>query len=156
MITLKEARSEKEYGVAIDLFKEYASQIGIDLSFQNFDKELIEIEKQYSRPNGIIFIAFDEDENPMGCFGVRKLTTSICELKRMYLKKEVRGMGIGKKLLLKAIEIGKELNYKAMRLDTLSKIKSAIGLYTKMGFYEIDSYRFNPFEEAKYFEIQLE
>ena len=43
-----------------------------------------------------------------------------------------------------------------MRLDTLPSMKSAIGLYKKVGFYEIDSYRFNPFEGAKYFELQLE
>ena len=156
MVTLKEVKSEKEFELAIDLFKEYASQIGIDLTFQNFDKELIEIEKQYSRPNGIIFIAFNDTKKPIGCFGIRKFTNSIGELKRMYLKKESRGMGIGKELLLKAIEVGKELKYKTIRLDTLSSMKPAIALYKKVGFYEIESYRFNPFEGAKYFELQLE
>lgn len=155
MIKLLEAKSDKEYKIAIKLFKEYASQIGVDLSFQHFDKEILEIEKQYSKPNGQIIIAYDNAENPIGCFGIRKFADSICELKRMYLKKEVRGKGIGKKLLVKAIRSGKELNYKTMRLDTLPTMKSAIKLYKKIGFYEIDAYRFNPIEGTKYFEIQL-
>ena len=123
-MTLKEVQSDYEYEIANTLFREYAIHIGIDLSFQNFDKELIELEKQYSRPNGVIFIVYNEDENPIGCFGIRKFTASICELKRMYLKKEARGIGIGKKLILKAIEISKELKYKnhAIRHLTLDEI----------------------------------
>jgi len=155
MVELVEVKSDKEYKTVIELFKEYAFQINVDLSFQNFDIELKEIQKQYSRPYGIIFIVYDIDKKPIGCFGIRKLADTICELKRMYLKKEIRGMGIGNKLLTKAIEIGKELKYKRMRLDTLPTMESAIGLYKKIGFYEIDSYRFNPIEGTKYFEIQL-
>ena len=45
---IKEARSFEEFEIAVFLFKEYASQIGVDLSFQKFDKELGEIRKQYS------------------------------------------------------------------------------------------------------------
>jgi len=156
MVKFIEAKSDIDFKIAIQLFKDYASQIGIDLSFQNFDNEILEIEKQYSRPNGQLIIAYEKNENPIGCFGVRKLTDSICELKRMYLKREVRGKGIGKKLLERALAIGKELNYKKMRLDTLPSMKSAIELYKKVGFYEIDAYRFNPIEGTLYFEIQLE
>ena len=155
MERLREAQSDKEYKIAIQLFREYASQIGIDLSFQDFDEEIINIHKQYSRPDGLLLIAYDINENPVGCIGVRRLTDSICELKRMYVKKEVRGQGLGKVLLAKALEIGKQLNYDRMRLDTLVTMNSAIQLYEKAGFYEIDPYRFNPEEGAKYFEIRL-
>ena len=156
MVKLLEAKSDKEYEIAIELFREYASLIGIDLSFQKFDEEILEVKELYSTPNGQLIIAYDINENPIGCFGVRKFADSICELKRMYVKKEARGKGIGKKLLAKAIEVGKELNYKKMRLDTLPAMKSAIELYKKIGFYEITPYRFNPIEGAKYFEIKLE
>lgn len=155
MVELLEARSDKEFETAVFLFKEYASQLGVDLSFQKFDKEILEIKQQYSRPTGILYIAYDMDENSLGCFGIRRFTDSICELKRMYVKKETRGRGIGKQFLHKAQEVARELNYQAMRLDTLPTMKSAIGLYKKIGFYEIDAYRFNPIEGTKYFEIQL-
>ena len=156
MMELFEAKSPEAYAMAISLFKEYAAQLDVDLSFQKFDQEILNIQYQYARPEGILFIAYDQDQQPMGCFGIRRFEDSICELKRMYLKQEQRGKGIGKSLLAKAIEAGRELHYKKMRLDTLPSMQAAMGLYRKMGFYEIPAYRYNPVEGTKFFEIQLE
>ncbi|MEM6801102.1 MAG: GNAT family N-acetyltransferase [Bacteroidota bacterium] len=155
MIALKEVQSKEEYQIAIQLFKEYGAQIGIDLSFQNFEQELRDIHTQYARPHGILMIAYDKDKHPIGCFGIRKFADTICELKRMYLKKEARGKGLGKELLLESIRLGQQLAYKHMRLDTLPSMESAIRLYKKTGFYEIEPYRYNPIKGTKYFEIQL-
>ncbi len=80
----------------------------------------------------------------MGCVGIRRLSPTVCELKRMYLKKEARGKGLGKQLLSKAIAIAKQMQYRRMRLDTLQTMDAAMGLYKKMGFYDIPAYRFNP------------
>lgn len=155
MVKLIEATSPYDYTLAVQLFMEYAAQIKIDLAFQNFSKEIENLEAQYSKPKGIIYIAYNEQNSPLGCFGIREFGGAICELKRMYLKEEARGLGIGKKMLQTAIVTGKKLGYKKMRLDTLSTMHSAIRLYEKAGFYEIQSYRFNPFDGAKYFEIEL-
>lgn len=155
MIILKEASASIDYQIAIVLFREYASQIGIDLGFQNFNEEIETIQEQYARPEGGIFIVYGDKNSPIGCFGIRALDSSICELKRMYLKKEARGNGTGKLMILKAISIAKELGYERMRLDTLPTMQTAIDLYKKIGFYKIDPYRFNPIEGALYFEIRL-
>jgi len=155
MFKLIEAKSTKDFKTAVQLFKEYASQIGVDLEFQDFNKEIENIESQYSRPKGILFVARNDKNAPLGCFAIRELKARICELKRMYLKKEARGLGIGRKMLDESIEIGKELGYKKMRLDTLPEMHAAITLYQKAGFYEIAPYRFNPIKGSKYFEIEL-
>jgi len=155
MVKLIEATSSNDYKLAVQLFMEYASQIKIDLGFQNFSKEIEDLEAQYSKPKGIIFIAYNNENTSLGCFGIREFDKGICELKRMYLKEEARGLGIGKKMLHKAIEAGEVLGYKKMRLDTLSTMHTAIRLYKKAGFYEIPPYRFNPFDDAKYFEVEL-
>ena len=155
MINLIEATSLNDYKLAVELFKEYASYIKIDLAFQNFSKEIGNLEAQYSKPKGNIFLAYKDQSNPVGCFGIREFKGETCELKRMYLKNEARGLGIGKLMLKKAIETGKELGYNKMRLDTLSTMQSAIRMYKQAGFYEIPAYRFNPLEGAKYFEIEL-
>lgn len=155
MTKFREAESKEEYQLAVELFKEYASQIGVDLAFQNFNSEIEKIDSHYSKPKGAVFIVYNEKELPIGCFGIRSFESDICELKRMYLKKEARGLGIGKLLLEKAIKVAKELGYKRMRLDTLPTMHSAIGLCKKLGFYEIVPYRFNPIHGTKYFEINL-
>lgn len=154
MINLKEAQSKEDYAIAINLFQAYAAQLEVDLSFQNFAQEIKDIESQYAQPNGAIYIAYDKDI-AIGCFGVRAFEPSICELKRMYLKDTYRGQGIGRLLLEKSIGVGAALNYKKMRLDTLPSMQSAIKLYQKLGFYEIEPYRFNPIKGTKYFELKL-
>jgi len=155
MIHTQEATSTEAYKIAIKLIKEYVSQLGVDLSFQNFHQEIQNIEQQYARPKGVMIIVYTDKEKAIGCFGIRAFEGVICELKRMYLKKEYRGLGLGKELLAKSIELGKALGYKKMRLDTLPSMQAAIGLYKSMGFYEIPAYRFNPIEGTKYFEIVL-
>jgi GNAT superfamily N-acetyltransferase len=155
LITLIEVKSNSDYEIAITLFKEYASSIEIDLEFQNFNEELENLKNKYSRPQGLIYIVFDHYNSPIGCFGIRALNNTICELKRMYLKEGSRGFGIGKLMMKKSIEAGKRLGYHKMRLDTLSSMRHALTLYKKSGFYEIDPYCFNPIPEATYFEINL-
>ncbi len=155
MTHFSEANSVEDYQLAVGLFKEYAAQLGVDLEFQNFSSELEKMELHYTRPKGVLIIAYNEKYLPIGCFGIRNFENTTCELKRMYLRKEARGLGIGKLLLEKSISIGKELGYKSMRLDTLPTMQAAIGLYKKMGFYEIAPYRYNPIKGTKYFEIIL-
>jgi GNAT superfamily N-acetyltransferase len=155
MIELKSAQSENDYAIAKELFLEYASQLGVDLGFQNFDKEVETIKSEYALPEGALFIGFDREQNPIGCFAVRKFKDSVCELKRMYLQPRMQGHGAGSVMLKKAIAVAKELGYERMRLDTLPTMQAAINLYRKNGFYEIPPYRFNPIEGTKYFEIRL-
>ena len=154
MIEFKEACTQKDYLVATVLFNEYVEQLGIDLSFQNFNEELASLSIMYAKPHGVLIIATEEKE-PIGCFGIRKLEDSIGELKRMYIREQARGFGKGKQLLQNAIETAAQLGYSKMRLDTLATMGSAIHLYKQAGFYEMEPYRFNPMEGAKYFEIEL-
>jgi GNAT superfamily N-acetyltransferase len=155
MIELKEVRTDREFQTAAELFKEYVSQLGVDLSFQNFDQEVKDLSQEYSRPDGILFIAWQNEQTPLGCFGIRKLEDSVCELKRMYVSAQARGLGIGRQLLRKAVAAGRELGYTTMRLDTLPKMAAAMNLYEKEEFYEIAPYRFNPIAGTKYLEVKL-
>ena len=155
MIQIKEVIHPDEFEKGKNIFREYAQELPIDLSFQDFEKELKDIEKQYSRPEGVLFIAYDGEGKTVGCFGIRKWAESICELKRMYINKSYRKKGIGKRFMSKSIEEAKALGYEKMRLDTLPSMHSAIKLYQKYGFYEIEPYRFNPIQGTKYFEVNL-
>ncbi len=155
MITLRTATTASDYDIAVHLFQEYATDLGFDLSFQNFSKELEDIAQQYSSPTGKLFLVFSDHTHPLGCAGVKKFEGTICELKRMYLRSEGRGQGIGKMLLQESIIAAKALGYTKMRLDTLPSMHSAIGLYKRFGFYEIEAYRYNPFAEALFFELDL-
>ena len=155
MVKILEAKTDIQFAQARLLFEEYAEELNLDLSFQNFSEEIENIQKQYSRPEGVVYIVYDSKGVPVGCVGVRSLEGDICELKRMYLRDSSRGRGIGNQMLRQAIDAGIRLGYKKMRLDTLPTMLSAVKLYEKFGFYEIEPYRHNPVYNAKYFEIEL-
>lgn len=155
MIQFQEAKSTEDFELAVELFKEYVDQLDTDLSFQKFEEEMENIEHQYSKPWGILYLIHQEEEL-VGCFAIKKFESTICELKRMYLREAVRGGGLGKAMLLRSIEAAQSMQYQKMRLDTLPTMISAIELYQKVGFYEIDAYRFNPIEGSKFFEVDLE
>ena len=148
------AISDEDYEIAKNLFLEYADELNINLDFQDFDEELESIKDQYQRPNGgIIFLKIND--MVFGCVGIRKFESNICELKRMYIKKQYRGKGFGQQLLNSAINLAKSLNYNKIRLDTLPTMKEASHIYKKSGFYEIEQYRYNPVSGTKYFELDI-
>ena len=152
-IIYKTATTEEDFGKGKQLFREYSDSLGVDLSFQDFEKELSTIQLQYNA-NGCLFLVFDGDQ-AIGCAGVRKLDGETAELKRMYVKDGYRGLKIGVHLLERCIEKSGELGYKKMRLDTLASMTRAQELYRSFGFYEISSYRFNPLEGTVYMEKVL-
>ncbi|MBK8193850.1 MAG: GNAT family N-acetyltransferase [Lewinellaceae bacterium] len=136
------------------LFLEYAETLGFSICFQNFEQELADIQVQYGAPNGCLLLVSD-GENTVGCAGVRRWQGDIAELKRMYLRSDVRGTGAGRRLLDAALDRARGLGYRAIRLDTLPTMHAAIALYRKYGFQDIPPYRENPFEGTLYLEKKL-
>lgn len=153
-IAYRIANTSEDFETGKLLFKEYANSLDIDLSFQNFSKELDAIGQQYNEPSGGLLLAFC-DNLPVGCVGVRRLDDNIAELKRMYVKSEYRGLKIGVELLQQSIKLAKTLRYKKLRLDTLVNMTKAQQLYCSFGFYQIEAYRYNPLTGTVYMEKDL-
>ncbi len=154
MLVFKQALTEKQIKRTQKLFIEYANYLGIDLNFQNFKEELKTLPGHYSPPEGCILLAYYEDKL-VGCVAVRKFQDDVCEMKRLYIRPKYRRKNIGKGLSTAIIHKAKEIGYKYMRLDTLPFMKEAITLYLALGFKEITPYRYNPFENAKFYELKL-
>ncbi len=69
-----------------------------------------------------------------GIYPTEGLPQGVCELVKMYLLKNARGLGLGKMLIEKCIETAVELGYTKMYLETLPELKNAVHLYEEMGF----------------------
>ncbi|NLJ48384.1 MAG: GNAT family N-acetyltransferase [Candidatus Atribacteria bacterium] len=136
------------------LFLEYAQSLNFSLCFQNFQKELDELPGVYSPPKGLLCLALVNGK-PAGCIALKPLGDKVCEMKRLYVRPEFRGLGIGKSLANHLIARARELAYDKMRLDTISTMKEAMALYRSSGFYEIEPYYNNPVEGAHYMEKNL-
>jgi len=154
-IVIYDAVTETDIFTVKELFNEYAKSLNFDLCFQGFDEELNELPGKYSPPDGILLLV-KYDEKIAGCIALRKLETSICEMKRLFVRPDFRGHGIGKILCNELISRAKQIGYKKMRLDTIKEqMKDAIKLYKSYGFYEIKSYYHNPQEGVVYMELNL-
>lgn len=137
------------------LFREYEAWLGMDLCFQGFEEELRNLPGKYAKPDGRLFIA-SVDGNPAGCIAMRKLEKGICEMKRLYFRREFRGQGLGNLLIENLIEEARMAGYQKMRLDTHPpKMGKAVSLYESHGFRAISLYYENPHEDVLFMELDL-
>jgi putative acetyltransferase len=146
--------SDRELDTIRALFTEYAQSLGFDLDFQDFAGELAALPGDYASPLGRLLLAW-VDNKPAGCVALRLLSPGICEMKRLYVRPQYRGTGIGRMLVQQVIAEAREIGYEKMRLDTAPGMEEAIGLYRHFGFREIEPYRFNPLPGALYFELDI-
>lgn len=148
------AKTADDYAAAFNLFSAYAKALNIDLCFQNFEEELLQLPFMYGLPNGGIILC-KANEKFIACAGIRRFNENAGEIKRMYVHPEFRNKGIANKLLLNLVELAKNLNYTHLYLDTLDSMKGAIKLYKINGFEEIDAYYKNPLPGVLYFKKEL-
>lgn len=150
MVQIREATSLTCIEIARDLFLEYGA-----LPEVNFGRhEIAGLPGEYAPPSGALLIALDGDAGA-GCVALRKLAPGTCEMKRLYVRPNYRGTGLGRALVLEVIARAGQLGYARMRLDTRAWMKGAQALYRAMGFREIPAYSPQSVPGTKYFELEL-
>lgn len=156
MVEFVQAESPAQVNEARKLFVEYSEWLGLNLCFQNFERELAELPGAYAPPRGRLLLALHEDEIA-GCVALRPLgEDGTCEMKRLYVRPNFRGQGVGRALALHLIEEARALDYARMCLDTLpAQMGEAIKMYRSLGFREIEPYYHNPVEGALFMELTL-
>jgi GNAT superfamily N-acetyltransferase len=155
-VSIRHAHDEDWIPEIRALFVEYAHSLGIDLGFQDFDRELASLPGDYNWAlgKGCLLIGLDHGK-PVGCVGCRPFQGATCEMKRLYVRPEARGTGIGEALARAVIDEARRLGYEAMRLDSLPFMEKAVQLYERLGFQKIDPYRHNPIEGTVFMELKL-
>jgi len=106
------------------LLLEYAESLGVDLSFQNFDQESNAFPGAYLPPTGALLLA-TRDGQLAGGIAMRRLDRETCEMKRLYVRPDFRGFGVGRDLAAAIIDAARDLSYRKIRLDTLPGMDGA-------------------------------
>jgi len=127
------------------LLREYADELGVDLSFQGFDDELAD-------PLGFYEVVLLDDG---GCVALRRLDEATCEMKRLFVRPSARGGALGRRLAEAVIDEARTRGYERMLLDTLPTMAAARALYASLGFRETEPYRYNPIAGTSFLELRL-
>ena len=116
----------------INLFR--AASLDVDLSYQNFEAEMVAMPGKYAPPMGELLLARFADGTPVGCVGLRPIEPDgCCEMKRLYVSPDGRGSGLGKRLVAAVVREAERVGYREMRLDTLPSMSQAIGYIGSAG-----------------------
>ena len=154
-LSFTQAETTAHITQARELFLEYAQSLGFSLCFQNFDRELADLPGKYAPPKGRLLLV-EYQSQLAGCVALHKLEPGICEMKRLYLRQQFRGKGLGRALADRIISEARQIGYQRMRLDTVEPVmRDAVAMYRRLGFREIAPYCANPIAGALYMELQL-
>ena len=94
----------------------------------------------YMPPEGRLFLAKSDAGDMIGCGMMKKIGPDVAEMKRLYVKPEARGTGLGRHLVDRRIAAAREMGVKTLLVDTLRANVEMQGLYHSLGFAEIEPY----------------
>ena len=154
MIEIRPAEWPSDLEVVRGLFREYVERLGVDLYFQEFEQEVVNLPGKYAAPAGRLLIAW-RGGLPVGCVALRPLEGATCEMKRLYVRPAARGEHLGRRLAERICREAREAGYRRICLDTLPTMTSAQNLYASLGFVPTDPYIFNPVPGTKFLALDL-
>ncbi|MEO8543966.1 MAG: GNAT family N-acetyltransferase [Betaproteobacteria bacterium] len=151
-------QSDGDWAEIRQLLREYAEALGVDLCFQGFDRELASLPGGYAAPRGTMRL-LRVDGGAAGCCALRPLDAvdyaNACEMKRLYVRPQFRGLGLGRRLAEEILEAARLAGYASVLLDTLDDMETARAMYQELGFVEIPPYYYNPIAGSHYLKAEL-
>jgi carbonic anhydrase len=151
---IRPAAGAADVDAARTLFREYAAWLQEDLCFQGFTAELATLPGKYAPPDGRLFLAC-RDAVPVGCVALRRFDDSTGEVKRLYVRPDHRGHGLGHALAATVVAAARAIGYRRLVLDTLERMTAARSLYAAAGFQEIPSYYDTPLAGTRFMALPL-
>ena len=127
---------------AREALRQYLSEIKSRVAIA-FDENDLDDVDDLAAPGGVFLLVYCGDV-VVGCGGVRTIAPAVGELKRMWIRPDNRGTGLGSRLLSDLIEQSRALGHTRLVLDTNRGLTEALVLYGKHGFEPIARYNDNP------------
>lgn len=147
MIDIRPARLPDDLPHVRQLFRAYADGLGFDLAFQDFEAEVAALPGKYAEPFGRLLLAWRGDE-AVGCVALRPVDATTAEMKRLFVRPDVRGGQLGRRLAERICDEARAAGYARICLDTIPSMAAAVALYRSLGFEPTAPYVYNPFPAA--------
>ncbi|MEY2834575.1 MAG: hypothetical protein RLZZ557_237 [Bacteroidota bacterium] len=105
-----------------------------------FDPTTDQLFELFREPGSIYFIAAEENRllGGGGIFPSKGLPEGTCELVKLYLLPDVRGIGLGAALMKRCISAARTLGYKSIYIESMPELNKAVNMYEKFGFNQLD------------------
>lgn len=151
---IRHARFPEDLEAVTSIFREYIASASVSLEFQNYCAEFSSLPGTYAHPEGRLLLAWRE-ARVVGCAALRKVDSHTCELKRVYVRPEGRGDGLGRQLVWRMLQEARNAGYTRMCLDVLPEFKAATHIYETIGFLPATPVALNPVPGAQFLGLDL-
>ena len=153
-VRITSASTEEDLAHVRALFQEYWDSFGFTPCFQNFGRELANLPGKYAPPRGRLALGWVTGV-PVGCVALRPIDGLRCEAKRLYVKPEARGCGVGAALLAWVMAEARAAGYRELLGDTMPVMQQALAMYGRLGFERTGPYAEGATEGAIYLRLKL-
>src|SRR4051794_15709933 len=139
MIEIEHITSAEQIEQIRALFLDYQASLDVDLCFQGFADELARLPGSYAPPSGRLLLC-TVHQIPRGCVALQAITRDDCEMKRLYVQPDQRGLGLGRRLVDRVLAEARAIGYRRLYLDTLPSMARASAMYEALGFKDVAPY----------------
>ncbi|WP_038174429.1 MULTISPECIES: GNAT family N-acetyltransferase [Vibrio] len=139
-VNIEPIQSQQDEAICA-IIKAVGAEFGaVGEGFGPSDPEVLAMSQHYSQDNKSLYLVATLNGNIVGGCGIAPFAQSkqTCELKKLFLLPQSRGLGLGKALAEQCLDFAKQQGYVQCYLDTLTSMASAILLYEKLGFNHLD------------------
>ena len=133
MIAIRAARYPDDAAAVEAIFREYVASPTVSLAFQDYEPEIAALPGKYAAPRGQLLLAW-RGERVVGCAAFREIDAATCEMKRVYVRPDARGLNVGRQLVERLLRDAKAAGYARMCLDVLPEFVAARRLYASLSF----------------------
>ena len=154
MHVIRRADFPVDSAAVLALWREFVANSPVNLDYQNNEVEFATFAEKYAAPKGCVLLA--EGGGVIGgCVAMRPVSPAICEMKRLYVRPEMRGQQLGRQLAERLIAEARAAGYREMRLDVHARFLAARQLYADIGFVAAEPVSFNPVPGASFLGLRL-
>lgn len=124
------------------LLLQYFDWLGPIVATTTLAEEIVTLPDPYAPPGGSLILARNELGTAVGCVGIREHAGKACEIKRLFVREDARGHGLGRALARAGMDQARAMGYSEMFLITLPDVMDhALSMYRALGFTETTAFR---------------